>query len=284
MEFHKLKITLINPIFQKSVYSPLPRIIEKSRGKFPPLGLAYLAGILEKNNHKVYIIDQDVYQYSDRQMKQILKHQKPEIVGITCTSFTFHQARRVAKLVKSIFPEIKIVIGGPHVSIYPKEVLVNDCFDIGVMGDGEITIIEILKTIEQNLSLKNIQGIVYKENNVIKINDLRPPIKNLDELPFPAYHLLPINEYFDAMSKIQPFFTIITSRGCPFNCIFCLRSSGIHFGKKTRFRSTANIIKEIEILINKYKIREIFFYDDTFTINQKRIFELCQQIIKKKLK
>lgn len=278
-----IKITLINPIFQKKIYSPLPRIIERSRGRFPPLGLAYIASFLEQYGYKVNIIDQDVHQFSKKQIEEILNRQKPDIVGITCTSFTFLQAKKVAELIKKIFPNVKILVGGPHLSIYPKEVLSNICFDIGVIGEGEITTLELIKAIERNLSLDNIQGIVFKKDNKIKINELRPFVSNLDELPFPAVHLLSINKYFDAFSKIKPFFTMITSRGCPFNCTFCLRSTGIHFGNKYRARSPENVIEEIEFLINKYKVREIFFYDDTFTVNQRRIYEICRQIIKNKL-
>ncbi|MHA1267591.1 MAG: B12-binding domain-containing radical SAM protein [Candidatus Helarchaeota archaeon] len=277
------KILLINPKFQKTIYSPLPDPIERSRGKYPPLGLAYLAGSLKQHNYEVQIYDADLEDRDYRGLIQKLKKEQPKIIGITTTSFTFLQAKLTARIVRKILPNSRILVGGPHVSIYPREVLSNEEFDIGILGEGEETIIDLVKGLENSKDLKTIPGIAYQKNGTFFQTEFRPLIQNLDEIPFPARSLLQNRKYFYPFAKRNPFTTVITSRGCPFNCAFCLRASGIHFGRKYRTRSPQNIIRELEEIINYFQIREIFFYDDIFTLNQVRIWNLCKEIIKRQL-
>ncbi len=277
------KILFINPKFQKAIFTPLPDPIERARGKYPPLGLAYLAAVLKQYNYDVLIYDADLEDSDYRGLISKLKKKQPEIIGITSTSFTFLQAKNTARIAKKILPESKIIVGGPHVSIYPKEVLSNKEFDIAVLGEGEQTIIELIEKIEANQDLKDIKGIAYRKDKMVLQNEARPLIQNLDNLPFPARSLLKNEKYFYPFGKRNPFTTVITSRGCPYNCTFCLRASGIHFGKQYRTRSPLNVIKELEEIVNNYKIREIFFYDDVFTLNQARIQELCKAIIKHRI-
>ena len=278
-----VKILLVNPIFQKSLSSPLPVRIERSRGRYPPIGLAYLASMLLRNNYTTKIFDADVEKKGIHGLKASLKRFRPDIVGITTTSFTFLQAKIAAKTVRIILPEATILIGGPHVSIYPEEVLKNEEFDIAINGEGEYTIVDLVEKLETNSDIRTVKGIAYRENDKIHQNELRPPIENLDALPFPARKLLPNKRYYYPLGKRNPCTTVITSRGCPFNCIFCLRAAGIHFGRKFRARSPLNICEELEHIVSSYKIREIFFYDDVFTVNQKRIEELCREIIRRKI-
>ncbi|NVM30221.1 MAG: cobalamin B12-binding domain-containing protein [Candidatus Helarchaeota archaeon] len=278
-----VKILLINPIFQKSLSSPLPDRIERSRGRYPPIGLAYLASMLLRHNHTTQIYDADVEKKGIHGLIARLKRFKPDIVGITTTSFTFLQAKITAKTVRMTLPEAKVLVGGPHVSIYPEEVLRNEEFDIAVKGEGEYTVVDLIEKLETNSDIRTVQGIVYHENGKIHQNELRPPIENLDELPFPARKLLPNKKYYYPLGKKNPFTTVISSRGCPFNCIFCLRAAGTHFGRKFRARSPLNICEELEHIISSYDIREIFFYDDVFTANQKRIEDLCREIIRRKI-
>jgi len=277
------RILLINPRFQKIIYSPLPDRIEQARGRYPPLGIAYLAGMLLKHKYNIQIFDSDVEKRWISGLISKLESFKPNIVGITTNSFTFLQAKIVAQIVRKILPEAVILIGGPHVSIYPTEILSNNEFDIAVIGEGEYTIIELVDKLETNSDVDSVKGIAYRKNGKIYKTDSRPLIENLDELPFPARSLLPNKKYFYPLGKRKPFTTVITSRGCPFNCIFCLRASGLHFGRKYRIRSPSNIIEELEELINQFNIKEIFFYDDVFTLNQSRIKKLCKEIINHKL-
>jgi radical SAM superfamily enzyme YgiQ (UPF0313 family) len=278
-----IKILLINPVFRKAFYSPLPDRIERERGRYPPLGLAYIAAMLTKNGYNTKVYDADVEKAGFYGLKRIIERYSPDIVGITTTSFTFLQAKLTAQIVRKLLPEAVILIGGPHVSIYPEEILLNTVFDIAIVGEGENTIVELVEKLETNSNLDSVKGIVFRRNGKIYQTEPRPLIEDLDSLPFPERGLLPNKRYFYPFGKSNPFTTIITSRGCPFSCIFCLRASGIHFGRKFRARSPNNIIEELLEVYNTYKIKEIFFYDDIFTLNQARIEELCKGIIKLKL-
>jgi len=277
------KILLINPIFQKTIYSPLPDRIERSRGRYPPLGLAYLAAILLKYNYDVRIYDADAEGLGFSGLKKYVKKFKADVVGITTTSFTFLQAKLTASIVRKLLPEAVILIGGPHVSLYPQKILFNEEFDIAVFGEAENTIIDLVKKLETDSNLDSVKGIVYRKERKIIQTEPRALIENLDELPFPARSLLPNPKYFYPFGTKNKFTSMITSRGCPFNCIFCLRASGIHFGRRYRTRSPLNVLEELEVVINDFKIKEIFFYDDIFTLEKSRIMELCKGIIKRKL-
>ncbi len=277
------KILLINPVFQKTIYSPLPKRIERSRGKYPPLGLAYLAAMLLREKFETKIYDADVEDTSFSGLKSFLKNYKPDIVGVTCTSFTFLQAKLTAKIIRNFLPEAQILIGGPHVSIYPVEVISNQEFDVAVIGEGENTIVDLVTALDSNSDLRSVKGIIFRENGKNIQTESRPLIDNLDSLPFPARSLLPNEKYSYPLGKYKKFTSVITSRGCPFNCIFCLRARGTHFGRKYRTRSPSNIIDELEVIVKDLKIREIFFYDDIFTLNQHRIEELCKKIIERRI-
>ena len=151
-------------------------------------------------------------------------------------------------------------------------------FDFAVISEGELTIIELTDKLEgkNNLDLDQIQGLAFKKDSEIIITPPRPLIENLDSLPFPARHLLPMEKYFDVFSRQKHFATIIATRGCPFNCTFCYHT----LGEKYRIRSIDNVMKEIKIAIEKYNINCLEIYDDLFSVDKKRIYEFCDKIKK----
>ena len=243
-----------------------------------PLGLAYLSSVLEKEGHKVKIIDAPTLNYDWKNLREETRGFKPDIVGITSTTSTIYDAYKVAELIKEYNSRIKVVIGGPHVSFTSDDTL-KECssIDIVVRGEGEETMKEIVNSFNrERLPLEEIRGINFRDNGKIVQTENRPFIENLDELPFPAYSLLPIDKY--KVGKKQ-FANIITSRGCPFSCIFC--SSSQLCGKRWRARSPENVIKELEVLKDDYNIQEVEVVDDTFTLNNKRAEKICDLIIKK---
>jgi len=278
----KLKVVLIEP--------PLP--IEKEAGSLkevanilPSLNLGYLAAVLEKNGFNVEIIDARVLNLNNVQLLERLKQDKPNLIGITSTVLTINT---VIELCKSIKKELKgslVVIGGPHISSTPKETMKFGCFDIGVIGEGEYTLLEIVQQLSiGKLDLKKIRGICYIKNKKLIFNEARDYIKDLDELPFPARHLYPpLSEYHPvpASYKKLPLAHMFTSRGCPHQCTFCDRTT---FGKRFRARSPKNVVDEIEECLTKYHAKEIKFFDDAFTVDKKRTTEICNEIIKRGLK
>lgn len=274
-----LKIALVNPpITPEERYGNFGKV----GGFCPPLGLAYIAAVLEKEGHNVKIIDGQVScSFPDDILK--LLDVDTDIVGITATTVSIHRAMKVAKKIKEWKSDVKIVIGGPHVSAIPEKTLQTGLFDFGVIGEGETTIIELLRKIEGDGSVDDIDSIAYLKNKKVVMTKRRELIKNLDSIPFPARHLLPdLRVYRPNAENYRrlPTTTMITSRGCPYGCTFCDKSV---FGRTFRAHSPEYVVNEMEELSDRYKMKELFLVDDTFTFNNARVFEICRLIKERKL-
>jgi anaerobic magnesium-protoporphyrin IX monomethyl ester cyclase len=251
----------------------------------PPLGIGYIAAVLEKNNFDVKIIDCRPLHISVKQLIKIFIEQQPDIIGISATVLDITTAAEISKILKKELPEALLVIGGPHVTGLPENTLKNAAFDIGVIGEGELTMLEIAEQKRSGkLDVQNMRGIVYKENGAIKINAPREVIQDLDSLPFPARHLYPsLSDYkplFGSYLK-KPVAHLFTSRGCPYKCTFCDRSI---FGNKFRAMSPKKVVDEMEELITVHGAKELQFYDDTFTLDKKRVYEIFDEMKRRNLK
>jgi len=263
-----MKILLISPPTKSVVKEVLSTTA-------PPAGLAYLASVV-KEEHDVKIVDSLIENLSFDKVEKIIKKFYPDLVGITATTSMMPDAYKIARIVKNIDENIKIVIGGPHVTFLPEKTIEEcSCIDFVIRGEGEITFKELVDYMIGKRDVKEIRGLTYKQNGSIKSNSSRELIKNLDSIPLPSYELLPMDKYNADGVK---FGTIMTSRGCPFNCIFC--SSSLQFGKRWRAHSVNRVIEEISMLHNEYGIREIEFLDDTFTLNKKRAILIAENIKK----
>lgn len=282
-----MKVLLIDPPFygKTALGRGRGRSIRLVQNVIPSLGLAYLASVLEKNSHQAQIIDCTI-DITHPKLRDIFKGiEKPDIVGVGATTPVFESAKAVAELARATFKDCLIVIGGVHVTSQPEETLKNECFDIGVIGEGEYTLLELVEKFRDSGSkcFREIKGIVFRENSKIVVNERRELIQNLDEIPFPARHLLPPLKAYrptPASYKRLPLGVMMTSRGCPYRCAFCDRSV---FGTKYRMRSVDNILDEMEEVIYKYGAREIKLFDDTITINKKRLFELVDKMKERKI-
>jgi len=263
-----MKICLISPPYNSAVKSAIGTTS-------PPLGLAYLASVLRKN-HEVRIIDANILDYNFEDVRRELKSFYPDVVGITSVTPSAPQAFATAKIAKEVRKDCTVVMGGPHVTFLPEESLKEcDYVDIIVRGEGEKTVEELMETIERGGSLKKVKGITFRNGVEIVSTEPRPFIKNIDEIPFPSRDLLPIYKY-RAYGVV--YTTMLTSRGCPFGCSFC--ASSRLFGKFWRGRSAENVLEEMKLIYEKYKIKNIEFVDDTFTLNKKRVEEICDGMIK----
>ncbi len=230
----------------------------------------------------VDIIDAAGLDLTNKQLRERLIQRNPDVVGITATTPIFHAAINTAKIAKDETKAIT-VIGGIHPTVLPNETIKHNAIDVIVHGEGELTILELVKAIKQKRDLGTVKGISFRSNGEIITTSPREPIKDLDLLPFPARDLFPFHLYrgYETITRLTPATHIMTSRGCPFNCIFCATKT--IWGRSVRVRSASNIADEIEHLINKFRIREILLYDDTFNINLERAEAICDEIISRKL-
>ena len=276
-----MKILLINPPILNIIAGNLPEILEEENDILPPLGLMYLAGYLEKfTNHQVKILDCSVEKLNYQGLKNRIKQENPDVVGITTLTFTLIDVIKTIKIVKQINRNIKVILGGPHIHIYPEETMTIKEVDFCVLGEGERPLKDLLDNIDNIKALYKIKGIVFRDKEGKIINTGAPDfIQDLDSLPFPARHLTNYKKYSSTIAKRFPVTTMITSRGCPFNCLFCDRP---HLGHQFRARSAKNVVDEME-QCKKMGIEEIFIYDDTFSVNRQRVLDICSEIQKRKL-
>ncbi|OGR47131.1 MAG: hypothetical protein A2X33_02490 [Elusimicrobia bacterium GWA2_51_34] len=228
---------------------------------------------------EVKVIDATVDKLNYAQIEELMRRESPDVVGIQAMTHTLIDALETAKTAKRVNKNIHVCLGGPHISIYPEETLNFPEVDSVVMGEGEYIFADLLRAIIHGKDLSSVKGIMFKNNGKVISTGSRDLIENLDELPFPARHLTPINKYWSILSRFSPVTTIITSRGCPYKCIFCERP---HLGKKFRFRSADNVVNELQAAVES-GIKGFSFYDDTFTLNRNRVHDICDDVIKRKL-
>ena len=253
-----------------------------SKYKLAPLGALYISAVLNESNIKTKVYDADFdlsenYLYkkvteSDvlKEMERVIRSVSPNVLGIGALSNQYKLALKIARMVKEIDSDIIVIAGNRHASVRPKEILSSPDFDFVVIGEGEITTLELVKALNNGMKLKNVNGIAYRKNNQVIITKPRELIKNLDTLPFPdRKSLLYVKRY-----PPNAFGTVISSRGCPFNCAFC--ESRIFWQKRVRFRSAENLVDELESIVKEFGSREFIFQDDSFTINHARIERFCE--------
>jgi anaerobic magnesium-protoporphyrin IX monomethyl ester cyclase len=290
-----LRILLINP--PQSFY-PGSDLVSGNL----PLGLMYLAAVLDKAGYHVEVLDAFIADSSSREngemievgmpldeIKSEIQQRKPDIVGIANPfSSQVDHAVDVAQATKEVDPQILTIVGGPHVTVVPETFLqkANDV-DIAVRGEGEYTILDIAKYCEGTKKLEDIEGIGYRKNGKVVLNPTRALINNLDDLPFPAYHLVDMEQYLNPEKMEYRSFkpralAMITSRGCPYNCCFC--SVHLHMGKGFRAHSAENVAKHLKLVVDKYKVKNIFFEDDNLTFDLKRMENICNLIVERKIK
>jgi len=233
--------------------------------------------VLKKIDQCVKLIDIDAQNYDDARLVCELKRFKPEIVGLTCVTPTFNAACHVAKIVKDN-SSAAIVLGGIHATAVPEECLKNEEIDFLVAGEGEETIKELLRFLQEGRKdFEKIKGLYSRQGQKIIKGEARPLIKNLDELPFPAWELIEnLNDYQPPDAVHGSAISFMTTRGCPFSCVFC--SSRQIFGQNYRCRSKESLISEIRYYIEKFEIKELHIMDDAFALDKKRTLEFCQAI------
>lgn len=274
-----MHIVLIRPDLPKE--APIGR-------HFPqlPIGLAFIAGVLEKHGSKITIIDDYLLRKGAKYLADQVSNLNANLIGITCNLAT---VITTAEIVNTLLPlNIPVVVGGPEVTVNPERTLKRTNAPIGICGEGEYTMLELCNLFANNAltndNLASVSGIAFRlPGGEIKINPSRPLIKDLDELPFLPLHLFPMDKYERTMAELSasPVDILSTSRGCPFNCSFC--NNKYVWGRNYRVMSGNRIVNELEFLITNYGTKGVFFREDHFTLNKRRVYEFCSEIEKRNL-
>lgn len=270
-----MKVLFVNPPQTASKYKFMGVIA-------PPLGIAYMARVLQENNIDVEILDASAEDMDFKDVEKELLKRKPDLVALTALTPTIGRALETAQVVKETLPDSIVVMGGYHPTFNFIETLEDENVDIVIRGEGEYIMLNLVQALENQSSLHDVKGIVFEDKNSkeIVVNPEAPLIQDLDELPFPALNLLPMKKY-RLLDMDTHMTTMITTRGCPMQCSFC--SSAAMHGKKIRERSVENIVDEIEYLKTNYDIDTIAFMDDTFTLKKRKVMAICDEILKRNI-
>ncbi len=269
-----MKVLLINPPGLNEIIVTSPAQIETERGHYPPLGLLYLASYAQLYaNCEIVVIDAPVLNLDYNSLPEAIAKHAPDVVGLPSMTFTILDVIETVRCVRAAAPMATIVIGGTHATLFPVETLTVTGADIIVVGEGEETFSDLLRTLSRKETLTDCPGLVFRANGGIVKTGTRPG-PDIEKLPFPARKLCPVARYSSPIARRSPVTTMFTSRGCPCRCTYCDRPA---LGKNARFVSATRVVQEFREC-SDLGIREIFIYDDTFTLNRKRAFDICRML------
>lgn len=249
------------------------------RSTSPPLGLLYVAAYAEREGHEVRVIDCNAEELRPEDAEGILREFQPDFVGLTAVTAQIINTHRVAGIVKQVSPRSKVVVGGVHATALPDDVLRDRHVDYVIRGEGERPFAALVV----GRALSDIPGLSYRGRNLLQPIEHNPeaePITDLDSLPPPAYHLVPFEKYKPALGAYLrlPAINMTMTRGCPGKCTFCNSAE-----TTLRTRSAEKVVDEIEVLQRRYGIREVSFYDDTFTIYKQTVARFCDLVVERRL-
>lgn len=242
----------------------------------PPLGLAYIASVLEGEGHRVRILDSPTLRIDDEGFMAEVRSFSPDVIGLSVQTPMALRAYRVVRMVKEEYPDVPVILGGPHPTYMYEEAL-----DAGadVVVRGELTTAELLRVIEERgvdpEALRRVKGIAFRDGGRTVVTEDRPLIADLDTLPDPARHLLPMDRY-TLFGKPIRLAHVMASRGCPYGCIYCITS--YFWGRRIRFRSPERVAAEIEELVEKYRANRVVFTDDELVVNRRFVHGLIEAL------
>ncbi|NOY26774.1 MAG: B12-binding domain-containing radical SAM protein [Oligoflexia bacterium] len=277
-----MRIMLINPpidsILAHGHVSPVTAYLFYNSA---PLGILYIAAVLEQHGHQVAVIDAAAQRLDVAATVRATEDFRPELVGVGSFTVTFETTKLLGQALRDALPGLPLVLGSYHVTLVPQDAMAETAFDVGVLGEGEHAMLDLVDWVAGRKALEDIPGLVYrKEKGGLRFTAPRKKFHDLDQLPFPARHLVPPNIYrpVPVDDHAFPKFAMVTSRGCPHACAFCQKSrSGF------RSHSAPYVVDEIEHLVRDFGVRDIAFVDSLFCANKRRVHAVCDEIIRRGL-
>ncbi|MEW6097052.1 MAG: radical SAM protein [bacterium] len=284
--FLVMKVFLINPPASEGV-----KIVREGRcmqrqgawtSTWPPITLALCAGVLEMENIQVKLIDCIIKNIDSNSLKDQIAEFSPNLIILNTSTPSIESDLSIAKLAKDILPQVKVAALGIHVTVLPEECLsLFSSLDYCIRGEPEFIVKDLSLALRDGGSIKDISGLSYHTNGKIIHNPDREFISNLDELPFPAWHLIDTEDYRMPFKNV-PFLLIATSRGCPYKCTFCADKA--FYGTKLRLKSPKKVVDELEWVKKTFGVAEFLFWSESFTINNNFVLEVCEEILSRNLK
>jgi radical SAM superfamily enzyme YgiQ (UPF0313 family) len=263
-----MKITFAFPKLEYEPNTCHLNFVNKNLGCHPPLSLTYPAATLREAGHHVNIVDGNALDLNTEDFIQKVNRTNPHIVGFNLSTFTFHESLKIIRELRSKL-EVPVFVGGRHVQYYPIETIQREEVDYALLGEADYSVVNFINALESKSDLRKVNGLIFKENGKVVKTNPQDESFDLSGLPTPTYDLLPIEKYYDFLTKRRNYVPVITSRGCPYKCIYCGAGNSL-----VRFASPNKIIEDMHSLV-KLKVREVRFYDNTFTLDKKRTLELC---------
>lgn len=248
----------------------------------PPISLAYVATALVKSGQSVQIYDDYTFGGDEAHLVRCVENLKPDVIGLSCVTPTAARTYQVSRIVKKNFPDAKLVLGNIHASVFYEDILKQGIADYVVIGEGEESIVELCSALEEGKPATSVGGVACLEDGEVAVNKNRSYVQNLDNIPFPAWHLFPLEHYklFNFAVIREPGMLVLGSRGCPYNCSFCSLQI---MGNKRRRRSAVNIADEFEWLLDNYGYKQMSFIDPIFPIAKKEGAEFSEELIRRGL-
>jgi radical SAM superfamily enzyme YgiQ (UPF0313 family) len=272
-----VKFALVYPPYGPVRNEPGIKTVKENYGIFPSLSLLYVAGILEAAGCEVLLLDAHAEGLTLEQTVSRLRAFGPAFIGYTLTTYLFFQSMDWVKAIRAAV-DVPVIVGGVHLSIYPRETLAYPCIDYAVTNEAEVALPELLDALVRRRDLSAVRGVAFKQPDGTVVVTGKAADCDVDLSPYPARHLLDNSIYYSFISQYRNFTCFITSRGCPYKCIFCEQGS-----KPFRARSPNNVVDELEIAYKEQGIRELDFFDSSFTIRKDRVIAICDEIQRRKL-
>lgn len=276
-------LLLIPPTDLSKSYGNLKRFSNPQ----PSIGIAYIAAVLREKGHDIKVVDAYVNRHTLKEIMGMIEEYVPAVVGMSVLTPSADIVYEISRNIRAIVPHIKIVMGNMHASLFSDEILSNNYADFVVHREGEITMPELLKAIENKSGLESVKGVSFKKNNVVVNNPMMPHIEDLDVLPFPAWDLFPMDKYStDPRTEVKKNVVemmILATRGCPNQCTFCSSRTDRSLGSRYRMRNPKAVVDEMVYMNEKYGNDIFSFTDLAFPLVRKHAVELCDEIINRGL-